>query len=122
MGLISSVGYAGAPAVGDQMTSHSNWAECDTSTHTPNIAARLTTNGGWSAASGGVKALSGTVNFSIITAGGTCKGLFLVFGTGAVATIGSTAGTLLSAALFSGGDQVCSVGGTLQVSYSLTLS
>ena len=121
MGLISSVGYTGAPVIGDTMASHPTWFEVD-GTHAPQVSARLTTNGAWSAASGGAKALSSTINFTIITTGGTIKGGFLVFGAGAVATIGSTAGTLLSAGLFTGGDKVVAVNDVIQASYTLTLT
>jgi hypothetical protein len=122
MGLISSVGYTGVPVAADTMASHSTWFEVDAASHFPTVAARLTTNGVWSAASGGVKALSSTINFTIITNGGTLKGAFLVFGSGAVATLGSTAGTLLSAGLFSGGDKIVAVNDVVQASYSLTLT
>jgi len=120
MGLISSVSYTGVPVAADTMASHATWFECSATTYFPTVAARLTTNGGWSAASGGVKQLSSTINFTIITNGGTLKGAFLVFGTGAVATLGSTAGTLLSAGLFSGGDKVVAVNDVVQISYSMT--
>lgn len=122
LGLISSVSYTGAPVAADTMASHSTWYEVSATTYYPTVAARITTNGGWSASSAGVKSLSSTINFTIITNGGTLKGAFLVFGTGAVATLGSTAGTLLSAGVFSGGDKVVGVGDTVQVSYSLTAS
>jgi hypothetical protein len=45
----------------------------------------------------------------------------MVFGTGAVATNNSTAGILLSAGVFTGGDKVLATGDTLQVSWSLAL-
>jgi hypothetical protein len=122
MGLISSVGYAGAPVAGDTMAAHSNWSEVDASSHFPTIAARLTSNGNWAAASAGAKAFTAALNFAIITNAGTIKGAFLVFGTGAVATLGSTAGVLLSAGLFSQGDKVVGIGDTVQVSYSFTLT
>ena len=48
------------------------------------------------------------------------KGCFIVFQTGAVSTIASTAGKLYSAGLFTGGDKVLSVGDTLSVSYTAT--
>jgi hypothetical protein len=122
MGLISSVGYTGVPVAADTMASHATWFEVDATPHFPVIAARITTNGGWAVASAGAKALTSALSFSIITTGGTLKGAFLVFGTGAVATLGSTAGILLSAGLFTGGDKIVGVGDTVQVSYSLTLT
>jgi hypothetical protein len=120
MGLISSVGYTSTPVAADTMASHPTWFEVDASTHFPIVAARITTNGGWSAASAGVKSLATPISFTIITTGGTLKGGFLVYGSGAVATLGSTAGTLLSAGLFTGGDKVVGVGDVVQVSYSMT--
>ena len=117
MGLISSVSYTTGPAVGDTMASHGGWTEAG-SANAPTFAARIAPS--WSAASGGSKAASSAVSFTM-TGAGTLKGAFLVFGTGAVTTIGNTSGTLLSAGLFSGGDQVVSSGNVVQVSYSLGL-
>jgi hypothetical protein len=122
MGLISSVGYTGAPVAADTMASHATWFEVDAASHFPTVAARLTTNGNWAAAAGGAKSLTAALSFLIVTDGGTLKGAFLVFGTGAVATLGSTAGVLHSAGLFSGGDKVVGVGDTVQVSYTMSLT
>ena len=121
MGLISSVSYGAGPAAGDTMASHAGWYEVSATTYYPTVAARLTTNGGWSAAGSGSKALAAALAFSIITNGGTVKGCFLVYGSGAVATLGSTAGTLYSAGTFTGGDKVVGIGDTLQVSYTASL-
>lgn len=118
MGLISSVSFT-AIAAGDTMASHSGWTEAGT-TNAPTFSARVTTNGGWSAASGGSKALSAALTFSM-TGAGTVKGCFLVYGTGAVSTILNTSGTLLSAGLFSGGDKTVASGDTLSVSYTLSI-
>jgi hypothetical protein len=121
MGLISSVSYTGVPVVGDTMASHGTWYEVSATTYYPTVAARLTTNGGWNSAGSGSKALTSALAFSIITNGGTVKGCFLVYGSGAVATLGSPAGTLYSAGVFTGGDKVVGVGDTLQVSYTASL-
>lgn len=123
LGLISSVGYSVAPAVGNTMSSHTGWAEAGDSTNlpqwsTPASNARATVT--WSAASARAKALSSTANFTISSAG-TVKGCFLVTGSGAVATHNDTNGTLYSAGLFSGGDKAVGVGDTLQVSYSTSV-
>jgi len=56
-----------------------------------------------------------------MTGAGTLQGAFIVFGTGAATTIGSTAGTLLSAGAFTGGSQPVSSGNVVQVSYSLSM-
>jgi len=117
MGLISSVDYS-AIAAADTMTSHAGWKEAGSGANYPLYTTPRKTCA-WNAATGGSKALSAALSFSIITTGGTVKGAFLVFGTGAVSTIGDTNGTLLSAGLFTGGDKVLDVGDTLQISYSM---
>jgi len=122
MGLISSISYTGVPVAADTMGSHATWFEVSATTYFPTVAARVTTNAGWAAAAAGAKSLTAPISFSIITNGGTLKGAFLVYGTGAVNTLGSTAGTLLSAGVFTGGDKVVSTGDTVQVSYTLTLT
>lgn len=123
LGLISSVGWS-AVAAGDTMSSHAGWNEAGNGANYPNWSTPASNARGsvsWSAASSGSKALSSNVSFTIATNGGTVKGAFLVYGSGAVATNASTAGTLLSAGAFSGGDKVVSVGDTLNVSWSLSL-
>jgi hypothetical protein len=75
----------------------------------------------FAAASGRAKALTAAISFVIATNGGTVKGCFVVFGTGAVATNNNTSGVLYSAGLFSGGDKVVGIGDTLQVSYSTSV-
>lgn len=121
MGLISSVGYSSAPVAADTMASHAGWVEAGNASNFPLYTTPRKT-AVWSAASAGAKSLSAVLNFPIITTGGTVKGCFLALGTGAVSTIGDTNGTLFSAGLFSGGDKVVSVGDTLQVSYTATLT
>lgn len=123
LGLISSVGYSAISAA-DTMSSHAGWNEAGNGSNYPNWStpssnARATPS--WSAASGGSKAISSAVPFVIATNGGTVKGCFMVFATGAVTTNNNTSGTLLSAGAFSGGDKVVGVGDTLNVSYSLAL-
>ena len=118
MGLISSVSYSAISAA-DTMASHAGWTEAG-STNAPTFSARITTNGDWNAASGGSKSLVAALSFAM-TSGGTLKGAFLVYGTGAVSTLMNTSGTLLSAGLFSGGDRVVLNGDTVNVSYSLAL-
>lgn len=128
LGLISSVGYTGIPLVGDTMSSHATslhvWVEAGNGSNfplwsTPTSNARVAVS--FATATGRSKALSAVASFVIATTGGTVKGPFMVFGTGAVATNNSTAGVLLSAGVFSGGDKVLAVGDTLQVSWSLAL-
>jgi hypothetical protein len=128
LGLISSVGYTGIPVAADTMGSHAStnhvWVEAGNGSNyplwsTPASNARVAVS--FSAASGRAKAISAVASFVIATTGGTVKGCFLVFGTGAVATNNSTAGVLYSAGVFSGGDKVLGVGDTLNVSYSTSV-
>ena len=73
----------------------------------------------WSAAAAGAKALSAALTF-VFTGAGTVKGVFLVYGTGALATVDNTAGTLLSAGLLPA-DRLIAIGDSLAVSYSMSL-
>lgn len=75
----------------------------------------------FAAAATRAKALSAAISFIIATNGGTVKGCFVVFGTGAVSTNNNTSGVLYSAGLFTGGDKVVGIGDTLQVSYSTSV-
>lgn len=80
--------------------------------------------------SGNVSAL-GTVSSGAIftssptsftmTGAGTLVGAFITYGLGAVTTLMSTAGTLLSAGAFTGGNQPVNSGNVVQVTYSLSL-
>lgn len=118
MGLISSVSYS-AIAAADTMSSHAGWLEAgDTNAPTYSGNRPLCV---FSAAAAGAKALSSALSYSI-TGTGTIKGVFVVLGSGAVATKDSTAGTLLSAGLFSAGDRAVINGDTVNVSYSLSLT
>ncbi len=117
MGLISSTSYSAISAA-DTMASHSGWLEAG-SANTPHYSGTRCTLS-WSSASGGSKATASACSFSI-TAAGTAKGCFIDFGSGAVSTIDNTSGTLYSAGLFTGGDQVVGNGDTLNVSYTASL-
>ena len=117
MGLISSVSYTSGPAAGNTMASHGGWTEAG-STNAPTFASRGTPAFG--TASAGAIALATVTSFTM-TGAGTLKGAFIVYGTGAVTTLMSTAGTLLSAGTFTGGDQPVVSGNVVQVSYSLSL-
>lgn len=119
MGLISSVSWSAVDAA-DTMSSHSGWLEAGVSTNYPLYTGDRKTCA-WNAAATGSKALSAALSFVCETTGGTVKGAFIVFGSGASATKGNTGGILYSAGTFSGGDKVLGVGDTLQVSYSTSL-
>lgn len=117
MGLISSASYSAITAA-DTMASHAGWLEAGNANAPTYTSPRKTAV--WSAASAGSKALSAALSFAI-TGTGTVKGAFMTYGTGAVSTIDSTAGSLLSAGLFSGGDRAVVNGDVLNISYSLAL-
>jgi hypothetical protein len=117
LGLISSVGYAGAPVKEDTLVSHTSWREAGADTNYPTIAARKACV--WTtAASGGSKSLASDVKMQIVTTGGTIKGCFIVFGLGAAATLGDTTGKLDSAGLFSSGDKDVEADDYIQISYT----
>lgn len=117
MGLISSVSYT-AIAAADTQASHAGWTEAGVTNAPTYTIPRKTCV--FSAASAGAKALSAALSFAI-TGTGTIKGCFIVTGTGALTTIDNTAGTLLSAGLFTGGDKAVVNTDILNVSYSLAL-
>ena len=117
MGLISSTSYS-AVAAGDTMGSHSGWLEAG-GTNAPTYTGNRKT-AVWSAAASGSKALSAALSFAI-TGTGTVKGAFLCYGSGAVNTKDSGAGTLWSAGTFSTGDKAVVNGDTLNVNYSTSL-
>lgn len=116
MGLISSTSFTGV-AAGDTMSSHSGWLESG-GANTPTMSSTRQTCV-WAAASGGSIALSAGLSF-VFTGAGTVQGAFIVLGSGAVNTVGSTAGTLFSAGAFGTPQPVIS-GNTLTVSYSLSM-
>lgn len=93
MGLISSTSFT-AVANADTMASHAGWLESGGANAPTMSSARQTC--AWSAASARAKTLSANLSFTF-TGSGTVQGAFLVTGSGAVSTVGSTAGTLFSA-------------------------
>lgn len=117
--FLGLVGASPTPNAADTMASHGGWTEVG-GTNAPQYTAPRKT-AAFSAASAGAKSLSSNLVFAIITTGGTVGGCFLVFGSGAVNTIDSTAGVLYSVGAFTGGNKVVGVGDTLTVSYSATL-
>lgn len=115
MGLIGAVSYTTGPAAGDTMSSHGGWTEGGGTAAPTYTGPRKTI--AWSAASAGSKSPSSAPVFAI-TGSGTAKGVFLVLGSSAVSTLDSTAGTLYSAGLFTGGDQAVVNTNTLTVTYT----
>lgn len=114
MGLISSASYS-AIAAGDTMASHAGWLEAG-GANAPTYSQAARPTAAWAAASGGSKALSAALAYSI-TSTGTVKGCFLT----SVATKDGTTGILYSAGLFTGGDKALANGDTLNVSYTASL-
>jgi hypothetical protein len=117
MGLISSTSYT-AVAAADTMASHTGWLEAGSANAPTYTGTRKTAV--WSAAAAGVKALSAALSFAI-TGTGTVKGAFIVYGSGASATVANTSGTLWSAGTFAAGDKAVVNGDTLNVQYSSSL-
>jgi hypothetical protein len=111
VGLISATGFT-ATSTSDTMTAHPGWTE---STVTANRVAAS-----WSAASGGSISVSSYLSFPILGTD-TLQGCFLVFGSGASATIGNGGGTLYSAGTFNAGSYVVAEYNTIGVIYTASL-
>jgi len=119
LGLLNS---GGTFAAADTMTSHAGWTEY--TNYTVGTAIRGTAVFAASTSSGTTPTnvttcAAASITYTITGAGGTIGGCFLVTGTGAVNTQGSTAGTLYSAGNFSVAKAVTS-GDTVAVTYSTT--
>ena len=113
MGLIGSGSYS-AIAAGDTQASHAGWQEAGATNAPTYSGARKTA--AWAAASAGSKALSAGLVFTF-TGAGTVKGCFMTTGS----AVDGTTGTLLSAGLFTGGDQPVVSTNTLTVTYTLSV-
>jgi hypothetical protein len=112
--LISSTSFTAVSAA-DTMASHSGWLEAGSANAPTYSGTRPAVTFG--TASGGSIVSTGTNTFSI-TGNGTIQGLAMTFGTGATGTIGSTAGTLLSAGTLATARQALS-GDTFTATYTL---
>lgn len=111
----------GTPAsatASDTMASKTGWTEVGTTNAPTYTGPRKTV--AWSAAASGSKATSAALSFAM-TGAGTVAGCGIVFGSGAVSTIDSTAGTLYSVGAFSGGSKTVANGDTLNVTYTASL-
>lgn len=117
MGLIGASGFASVSA-NDTMSSHAGWNESGGTLQPTYGGSRKTCV--WTTASNGTVALSSALVFAM-SGTGTCTGAFMLFGTGAVATIDNTGGVLLSAGQFVGGNKIVSNGDTLNCSYTLSM-
>jgi hypothetical protein len=113
MGLIASNGYS-AIAAGDTMSSHTGWKESgENGASAPGYSQSTRRQITFAAASGGSKATSNAVVFSMSIAG-TVKGAFIANN----ATKAGGTGTLYSAGLFTVGDKVVTAGDTLNITYT----
>jgi len=121
LGLIS--GASPTFAASDTMTSHAGWTEF--TNYTVGASAVRGTASFAVATSTGTTPTNVTsktataIVYTITGAGGTVGGCFLVTGTGAVSTQGSTAGTLYSAGAFATA-KITTAGDTVSVTYSTT--
>lgn len=102
----------------DTMATKTGWTEVGATNAPAYTAPRKTC--AWSAAASGAKSLSSALSFAI-TSAGTVAGCFIVFGSGAVSTVDSTAGTLYSVGAFTGGSKAVTNGDTLNVTYTASL-
>jgi hypothetical protein len=118
LGIITGASATSAPSIStaDTMGSHAGWRESGNAVVPALQSARPTLL--FAVAT----ARSKTATTAAVTASGagTASGAFLVYFTGASATIDSTSGTLFSAGTFTGGDKLLATGDTLQVTWSLT--
>ncbi len=110
MSLVDNSGFS-AFAAADVASSHAGWSE--------NQSYSQATRPQWSPGAASSQSItnSSSVNFSI-TATVTIRGIFIISNS----TIGGTTGTLFSEAAFSGGNQSCNNGDTLQATYTLSLA
>jgi hypothetical protein len=121
LGLIS--GASPTFAAADTMPSHAGWSEFTNYT-VGGSAVRGTASFSAASSTGttptNVTSKTATaIVYTITGAGGTVGGCFLVTGTGAVSTQGSTAGTLYSAGAFATA-KITTAGDTVSVTYSTT--
>jgi hypothetical protein len=121
LGLIS--GSGSTYSASDTMASHAGWTEFTNYT-VGGSAVRGTASFGSATSAGSTPTNVTTktataITYTITGAGGTVGGCFLVTGSGAVSTQGSTAGTLYSAGSFSTA-KVTTSGDTVSVTYSTT--
>lgn len=105
----------GTAAVGDTQASHSGWLEVG-GTNAPTFSGNRQTPT-FGAASGGAKATSSAVVFTM-TGSGTIAGCFINIG--GSATKDDTTGTLFSAGDFTAGSKTVTSGDTLSVTYTAT--
>ena len=121
LGLISGSSFT-ATANADTMASHGGWLEAGDASPGPSFSgARQTAV--FTAAVSGTRTItmSPALTFNMTATAGTVQGAFIVYGTGAVTTLESSAGVLLSAGAFSTPQPVVN-GNVLTVNYSLQIT
>lgn len=116
LGLISSTSFS-AVSASDTMSSHAGWLEAGGANSPTYSGNRATAS--WSSASGGSKSLASAGVFNM-TNSGTIQGVFMTYGSGAVNTVGSTAGVLFSAGTLAS-PAVVQNGYTVSASYTISL-
>lgn len=117
LGLIAAQGFV-ATAASDTMASHPGWLEAGVTIPPTYSGVRPICS--WAAAVNGTIALSVPTNF-LIAIGAELQGAFIVFGSNASATPGSTSGTLWSAGVLIGGPALAPAASTLQINYSVSM-
>lgn len=121
LGLVS--GASATYDAADTMSSHGGWTEFTNYTvggsavRGTAVFASATSTG--SSPSNVTSSVASAITYTITGGGGTVGGCFLVTGTGAVNTQGSTAGTLYSAGNFATA-KITTAGDTVSVTYSTT--
>ena len=111
---------AGSPVVaaGDTMSSHAGWTEFTVISESPNVRQTLTL-GSVSAASVDNSASKATFTIGAISPQSqNIDGCFITTN----ATLGGTTGTLVSAGLFTGGSKSVSLGDTLNVTFTNSMT
>jgi hypothetical protein len=118
MGLISSISFSAVSGT-DTMTSHGGWLEAS-STNAPGYGATRPAVA-WSATPTAAQLVSSAATYVASGASGTIEGAFIVTGTGASATVGTTTGVLFSAGAMTTPQPVVN-GNTVTMTYTLNLT
>jgi hypothetical protein len=118
MGLISAISFTAVSGT-DTMTSHPGWLEAS-STNAPGYGTTRP-QVAWSATPSTAQLVSSAATYVASGASGTIEGAFIVTGTSASATVGSTTGVLFSAGALTTPQPVVG-GNTVTMTYTLGLT